>query len=869
MAGYTPMMEQYLDIKSKYKDCLLFFRLGDFYELFFDDAKTTSKELGLTLTGKSCGLPERAPMCGVPFHSADSYISKLISKGYKVAICEQTENPKFAKNLVKRDVIRVITPGTVLDDKSLDEGKNNYIMCLYFDNEGVGAAVCDVTTGVFLTTEVKGSEDNKIIDEIAKYSPSQIVVNAENNVTEAVYGIFDLKCEKYYDWAFGKDNAELKICNHLGLHNLSGLELSDKPLSVCSSGALLEYLYETHKNNLSNIRNIKYYSDSSFMILDISSRKNLELTSTLRDKSKKGSLLWVLDKTKTAAGARLLRRWLEQPLIDEKEIIKRQDGVEAFRNNVIDREELREYLNTIHDIERIMGKVVYMSANAKDLNSLKSSFKNLPHIKSLLEGFSSDYVNSLGEELDLLSDVYDLLDRAIDEEAPFSLREGGLIKKGYDAEVDKLNEAKENGSKWVTRLETDEKEKTGIKNLRIKYNKVFGYFIEVTNSYKDMVPERYIRKQTLTGSERYITSELKEIEEVILGAEEKVTDLEYDIFCSVRNKVSSEINRIQKTAEILSLTDVLCSLGEVADKNNYCRPVVNNGNVIDIQGGRHPVVELMGKETFIPNDTLTDCDENRLLIITGPNMAGKSTYMRQTALLVLMAQIGSFIPAAKATIGICDRIFTRVGASDDLATGQSTFMIEMAEVANILNNATKKSLLILDEIGRGTSTYDGLSIAWAVLEYIADKKSLGARTLFATHYHELTDLEGKIDGVKNYCVAVEERGEDVIFLRKIIRGGTDKSYGIHVARLAGVPGSVLKRAGGILENLIEKSGISIDFPSDCPQYDNEPGEPLRLKLEEDRKTAVIKEISKLDLNNITPLEAISILYDLKTKTEGL
>ncbi|MCD8090657.1 MAG: DNA mismatch repair protein MutS [Clostridiales bacterium] len=866
MAGYTPMMEQYLDIKSKYKDCLLFFRLGDFYELFFDDAKTASKELGLTLTGKSCGAAERAPMCGVPFHSADSYIAKLISKGYKVAICEQTENPKYTKNLVKRDVIRVVTPGTVMDDNSLDEGKNNYIMCLCFENEGVGVSACDVTTGEFLTSQIVGGEDNNVIDEIAKYSPSQIIVNSENSVTEAVRSIFDLKCEKYYDWAFTKDNSERKILNHLGLHNLTGLGLDDKPLSVCSSGALLEYLYETQKNNLSNIRTIKYYSDTNYMILDISSRKNLELTCTIRDKSKKGSLLWVLDKTKTAAGARLLRKWLEQPLIDAAEINKRQDGVEAFRDNVIDREELREYLNTVHDIERIMGKVVYMTANARDLNSLKGSFKNLPHIKSLLEGFPSDYVKNLGEMLDLLTDVYELLDGAINEDAPFSLREGGLIKKGYDSETDRLNEAKENGSKWVAQLEAEEREKTGIKNLRIKYNKVFGYFIEVTNSYKDLAPERYIRKQTLTGAERYITSELKEIEDVILGAEEKVVDLEYDIFCSVRNKVASEISRIQKTAEILSLTDVLCSLGEVADKNNYCRPVVNDGDVIDIKGGRHPVVEITGKEAFIPNDTEIDCGENRLLIVTGPNMAGKSTYMRQTALLVLMAQIGSFIPASSAVIGICDRIFTRVGASDDLATGQSTFMIEMAEVANILNNATKKSLLILDEIGRGTSTYDGLSIAWAVLEYIAEPKKLGARTLFATHYHELTDLEGRVDGVKNYCVAVEEKGEDVIFLRKIIRGGTDKSYGIHVARLAGVPRSVIDRAESILKGLIEKSGINVSFGA-VSEYDIDPVEPLKLRIEEGRKEAVVKAISELDLNNLTPLEAISVLYDLKSKIE--
>ncbi|MCC8014127.1 MAG: DNA mismatch repair protein MutS [Eubacterium sp.] len=868
MAGYTPMMEQYLSIKRKYNDCLLFFRLGDFYELFFDDAKVCSKELGLALTGKSCGAPERAPMCGVPFHSADGYISKLVSKGYKVAICEQTENPKNASgSLVKRDVIRVVTQGTVIDDKALDEGKNNYIMCLYFASEGTGLAVCDVTTGEFLTTEFKGENDGKIIDEIAKFSPSQIIVNSENGLTESIKGIFGLKCEVFYEWAFEKDGAELKICSHFRILGLSGLGLEGKKHSVSACGALLQYLTETQKNKLSNIRSIKNYSDNNYMVLDISSRKNLELTSSLRDGGKKGSLLWVLDKTKTAVGARLLRRWLEQPLIDAEEIKKRQDGVEAFKDNVIDREELREYLNTVHDIERIMGKVVYLSANAKDLNALKESLQNLPHIKSLLGGFPSDYINNLGDDLDELTDVYMLLSSAISEDAPFSLREGGLIRKGYDPEVDKLREAKDNGTMWVKRLEAEEKEKTDIKNLRIKFNKVFGYFIEVTNSYKDLVPERYIRKQTLVGAERFITPELKELEETILGAEEKVVDLEYDIFCSVRDKIGAEIGRISHTAEILATIDVLCALGEAADKNDYCRPVVNNGDEIKIIGGRHPVVELTGKEPFIPNDCLLDEGENRLLIVTGPNMAGKSTYMRQTALLVVMAQIGSFVPASMAEIGICDRIFTRVGASDDLATGQSTFMIEMSEVANILNNATEKSLLILDEIGRGTSTYDGLSIAWAVLEYIADKRALGSRTLFATHYHELTELEGRVEGVKNYCVAVEEKGEDVIFLRKIVKGSTDKSYGIHVARLAGVPAVVIKRAGDILKQLVKNASADFGDTEDFGGYDFEQLSPVTLKLNEEN-LEVIDEIAGLDMDNMTPLQAYMLLAEYKKRVKS-
>ena len=880
MPGYTPMMRQYLEIKNQYKDCLLFFRLGDFYELFFDDAKITSKELGLTLTTKSCGTPEKAPMCGVPFHSADSYITKLVNKGYKVAICEQTEDPRRAKSIVKREVIRIITQGTLIDDTAIDEGVNNYIMCLYFTDKAVGLSLCDVSTGAFLTSCLEG--DNKIIDEIAKHSPSQIVVNKKTPLCEAIYSIFGIKREEYHNWAFNVSDAGIRLCNHFGVMNLSGYGIEGDEPCICASGALLEYLYETQKNELSNIRTLRKYSDSSYMILDISSRNNLELTKTLRDKNKKGSLLWVLDNTKTPGGARLIRNWIEQPLINTEDIKKRQDGVEAFKNNVIDREELREYLSAIHDIDRIMGKIVYLTANAKDLNALKASLENLPHIKLLLDCFPCGCINEIKEGFDTLEDIYSLLNSAISENAPFSLREGGLIKKGFSEEVDKLNEAKKNGTNWICEFEAKEKARTGIKNLRIKFNKVFGYSIEITNSYAGLVPEEYVRKQTLSGAERYITPELKEIEDVILGADEKVIALEYELFCEVRNRIAAQINRIQKTSESLSEIDVLCSLGEAADKNNYCRPEVNEESILDIKGGRHPVVELMGTEAFIPNDLYMDSENDRLLIITGPNMAGKSTYMRQTALLVLMAQIGSFIPATSATIGVCDRIFTRVGASDDLATGQSTFMVEMTEVANILNNATKRSLLILDEIGRGTSTYDGLSIARAVLEYIAAKRLLGARSLFATHYHELTELEGRVEGVKNYCVAVEERGENVIFLRKIIKGGTDKSYGIHVARLAGVPERVLKRAEQILSSLVKGAIVSkgtekITEYRTTPEekkpkkkaamYETKPLKPMELWFDESDDAQLLLEISELDTDNMTPMQALEKLTELKRRVK--
>jgi DNA mismatch repair protein MutS len=873
MVKYTPMMEQYLQIKDKYKYCLLFYRLGDFYELFFDDALIASRELEITLTGKDCGAPERAPMCGVPFHSADGYIARLVDKGYKVAICEQVEDPKKAKGIVKRDVIRIITPGTVLDTNVLEEGKNNYIMSLYESKKGWGIAVCDVSTGEFLTTGIPIGEDNKVIDEIARFTPSELICGKDLSLAERIERVFELKPGEVDEHSFDFSSADICLCNHFKTINLGCFGLDDEPLCVSACGALMQYLLETQKNGLNHISSIKKYTANKYMVLDISSRRNLELTSTIRDNGKKGSLLWVIDKTKTAMGARLLRSWLEQPLIDRDEIQKRLDAVGAIKSGVFDREDLKELLNTIYDIERLMGRVVYGTANARDLVALKASFEHLPHIKRILSGFDSDYTRELSDNMDTLEDLYTLIEENIADEPPFSVREGGLIKKGANAEVDKLTSAKEDGSTWLMELEARERESTGIRKLKIKYNKVFGYAIEVTNSNKDLVPEHYIRKQTLANCERYITPELKEIEEAIVTAEEKLTDLEYELFSEVRNKVAANVERIQKTAYLISVCDVLQSLAEVAEKNGYVKPTVDNSGEIDIIGGRHPVVELMTKgERFIPNDTRLDTNDNRLAIITGPNMAGKSTYMRQTALLVLMAQIGSYVPAESARIGIVDRIFTRVGASDDLATGQSTFMVEMVEVANILRNASKNSLLILDEIGRGTSTFDGLSIAWAVLENIALK--IGARTLFATHYHELTELEGKVEGVKNYCVSVKEQGEDVIFLRKIINGSADRSYGVHVARLAGVPAEVTERADKIMEMLgdynplgVQRSEKDEDFRYDCKPAERKGIEFSEPVLDEGSEKA-LSQLKELDVNSMSPLEALNKLNELKGLLNG-
>ncbi len=874
MAKISPMMEQYFEVKEKYKYCLLFFRVGDFYEMFYDDALIASKELDIALTGKSCGQEEKAPMCGVPFHSAESYISKLVSKGYKVAICEQVEDPKAARGIVKRDVIRVVTPGTLLDNTALDEKKNNYIMCIYADKNGYGLSVCDITTGEFVTTEFTSiNAGNHLLDETAKFNPSEIISNAGFKTTSdagAIEKRLHLKINICDDWQFEYNTANLCLCRHFGVDTLDGLGLKNKIFSVCSSGCLMSYLKETQKNELCNISHIKYYSTNEYMLLDISSRRNLELTETLREKNKKGSLLWVLDKTKTAMGARLLRSWIEQPLIDEKRINLRLSAVNELYEELFIREEIKDILNSMNDFERITSKITYQTANCRDLVSLKKSIRNLPSLKNVVKKCDSKLINELYSQFDTLDDIYEIIDKSIDDiEPPFSVREGGMIKEGFNRELDTLLKAKKEGGEWIKKLEETEKEKTGIKNLRIRYNRIFGYYIEVTKSNINEVPERYIRRQTLANAERYTTTELNELAELILGSEEKIVSLEYNIFCDVRNSVSAQTERIQHTARIVAALDVLQSLADVAAAQGYVKPEVDSSGIIDIKDGRHPVVDKMLNGKFIPNDTYLDLDENRLAIITGPNMAGKSTYMRQVALITLMAQIGSFVPASQAHIGVTDRIFTRVGASDDLASGQSTFMIEMIEVSNILNNATEKSLIILDEIGRGTSTFDGLSIAWSVLEYITDKALIGAKTLFATHYHEITELEGKLSGVKNYCITVEEHNDDIIFLRKIVRGGADNSYGIQVGKLAGLPKKVIKRANEILKQLntadITKKAKKISKQSE----EESKKQSEQMDMFSMNETQIIDEINKIDVMNLTPIEALQTLFALQKKTKGL
>ncbi|MDR1542675.1 MAG: DNA mismatch repair protein MutS [Clostridiales bacterium] len=796
----TPMMQQYLDIKGRNENCILFFRLGDFYEMFFEDAITASKELDIVLTGRDCGQEQKAPMCGIPYHSADSYIAKLVEKGYNVAVCEQTEDPKLAKSLVKREVIRVVTPGTVIDASMLDEGKNNYIACLFQDKRGFGLALADVTTGEFAATSFPIEAEKRVLDEIAKFQPAEIILNEAFSFRRTLEGIFSAKTTVRPDWTFSGENAFRKLTEHFRTLNLLGFGMKENDLEANAAGAMLEFLSEMQKSSLAHISSIRKYSHQKCMVLDLSSRRNLELTETIRDKSKKNSLLGVLDQTKTALGARALRRWIEQPLVSVKDIALRLDSVEELKMLPILRGDLRGLLASIHDMERIMAKVVYQTANCRDLVALKNSVKNLPAIKSILSDSKASLLARMHSEIDSLEDIWSAIEKTLTDDPPFSVRDGGFIRSGFSAELDRLREAKESGSQWLADLESKEKLETGIKNLKIRYNKVFGYYIEISNSNIHLAPQRYVRRQTLANCERYVTDELKKIEDEILGADEKITDLEYSLFVQLRSGIAEQVLRIQKAAASIAALDALQSLAEVADRCRYCKPVVDNSGIISISEGRHPVVEQMAG-AFIPNDTELDLNDNRLAIITGPNMAGKSTYMRQVALLVLMAQAGSFIPADRARIGIVDRIFTRVGAADDLASGQSTFMVEMNEVANILNNSSKRSLLVLDEIGRGTSTFDGLSIAWAVLEYIADISLIGAKTLFATHYHELTELEGKIDGVKNYCVKVLEQGDDIIFLRKIARGGADHSYGIQVARLAGLPEAVLERSKEILADL--------------------------------------------------------------------
>ena len=878
MTEYTPMMQHYLKTHEEYKDCILFYRLGDFYEMFFDDAKVVSKELELTLTGKSCGAEERAPMCGIPYHAAETYLTRLVKKGYKVAICEQVEDPKLAKGMVKREVTRVVTPGTTLNAQALDETKNNYIMCIAYIGDHYGISSADITTGDYYVTEV--DSERKLLDEVNKYQPTEIICN------EAFYisgiDIDDMKNRMgivIYSldaWYFSDETAQMTLKDHFKVRDLEGLGLADYDSGVVAAGALLKYLYETQKTTLSNLVAIHPYTTGKFMIIDSSTRRNLELVETLREKQKRGSLLWVLDKTRTAMGARTLRSFVEQPLIERTEIEERYDAIDEFNTNAITREEIREYLNPVYDLERLITRVTYQTANPRDLIAFRNSIHMLPPIKTLMSDFQSPLLKRLYEQLDTLDELYELIERSIAEEPPLTLHDGGILKEGYNEEVDRLRKAKTDGKSWLADLEAKEREKTGIKNLKIKYNKVFGYYLEVTNSFKDMVPDYFTRKQTLANAERFITPELKELEDVILGAEDKLIVLEYELFREVRQKVADEVVRIQKTAKAVAQIDVFASLATVAEQNNYCRPKLNEKGLIDIKDGRHPVVERMiQNEMFVANDTYLDNGSNRVSIITGPNMAGKSTYMRQSALIVLMAQIGSFVPAKSAKIGIVDRIFTRVGASDDLASGQSTFMVEMSEVANILRNATSNSLLILDEIGRGTSTFDGLSIAWAVVEYISNPRLLGAKTLFATHYHELTELEGKLNSVNNYCIAVKEKGDDIVFLRKIVKGGADKSYGIQVAKLAGVPDNVIERAKEIVEELSNNDiteivqNISAEGSSkrSKPKLDEVDLEQISLHDTMDNDT-ILNELKELDLGQMTPIEAMNKLYELQNKVKN-
>jgi DNA mismatch repair protein MutS len=881
LSQLSPMMQHYMETKKEYPDCVLFYRLGDFYEMFFDDALTVSKELEITLTGKDCGLSERAPMCGVPFHALDSYLYRLVQKGYKVAIAEQMEDPRQAKGLVKREVIRVVTPGTITSSQVLDETKNNYLMGIVYMDGIYGISTADISTGDFMVTEV--DSDRELFDEINKFSPSEIICNNAFYMSgvdmDELKNRYQVVISALDSRFFGEESCRRILMEHFKVGALVGLGLEDYATGIIAAGAVMQYIYETQKSTLEHITTITPYSTGQYMVIDTSTRRNLELVETMREKQKRGTLLWVLDKTKTAMGARLLRACIEQPLIHRDEIIKRQNAVEELNMNYISREEICEYLNPIYDLERLIGRISYKTANPRDLIAFRSSLEMLPYIKRILGEFNSELLAELGRELDPLQDIFQLIGDAIVEEPPITVREGGIIKDGYNQEADKLRHAKTEGKNWLAELEAKEKEKTGIKTLKVKFNKVFGYYFEVTNSFKDQVPDYYIRKQTLTNAERFTTDELKQLEDIIMGAEEKLVSLEYDLFCEVRDKIGAEVIRIQKTAKSIAGIDVFCSLSVVATRRNYVKPSINDKGVIQIKNGRHPVVEqMMRDDMFVANDTFLDNGKNRLSVITGPNMAGKSTYMRQVALIVLMAQLGSFVPAQEADIGICDRIFTRVGASDDLASGQSTFMVEMTEVANILRNATRNSLLVLDEIGRGTSTFDGLSIAWAVIEHISNSKLLGAKTLFATHYHELTELEGTIAGVKNYCIAVKEQGDDIVFLRKIVRGGADKSYGIQVAKLAGVPDSVIARAKEIAEELSDaditaRAKEIAEISSNITQHKAVP-KPDEVDLQQlsffdtVKDDDIIRELDSLELSTMTPLDAMNTLYRLQTKLKN-
>ena len=868
----SPMMEQYLQIKNDYPDTILFFRLGDFYEMFFDDAKIASEELDLVLTGKLCGLEERAPMCGVPFHSCEGYIAKLVSRGYKVAICEQMENPALAKGIVKREVIRVITPGTVIESSMLEDGQNNYLCSIHACENETGVCFADVSTGEFYVTAISGSDvPAKINNQLATFQPKEILLNPSAAAMDLVVrfikarlGAFTETADDLTDYS----DAAALVEQTLNPAELQNLVSQNSPASVFAVAAVIRRLQDTRKQTaIETPTAVEVYSENQYMALDMSARRNLELTRSMMTGDKKHSLLWVIDKTKTPMGKRLIRRWLENPLLSIPKITRRQNAVAEMTDAVVKRDKIRQALTGVTDMERLVTRIVYGAANARELRTLCAAIGHLPGIKALLAGASSTFVQQIEADIDELQDIAEQIDCAIEEEPPFTLREGGLIKAGYNAELDELRSIMNDTAGLIAEIEEREKAATGIPKLKVGYNKVFGYYIEVTNSYKELVPDTYIRKQTLVNAERYITDELKKLESRIIGAKDRSTALEYELFCAVRKSVADSSERIQSTARALARLDTVCSLAEVAEKRGYVCPRVDDSGEIRITDGRHPVVEaLLDGGVFVPNDTLLDKNDNRCAIITGPNMAGKSTYMRQIALIVILAQMGSFVPASSAQIGVCDAIFTRVGASDDLATGQSTFMVEMNEVATILKNATASSLIVLDEIGRGTSTFDGMSIARAVLEYVCKKRTLGAKTLFATHYHELTAMEGMLDGVKNYSIAVKKRGDDITFLRRIVRGGADESFGIEVAKLAGVPDSVVRRAKAILKEL-EANKIEIDFKAE--EVVQEEPEEIQYNFASEAREELIRILQATDVNTLTPIEAMQTLNDLVQKSRRL
>jgi len=866
MANLSPMMEQYFEVKKQNPNTILFFRLGDFYEMFFEDAKLASKELELTLTGRDCGQEERAPMCGIPFHSYESYVARLVAKGYKVAICEQMEDPALAKGLVKRDIIRVITPGTVLESSMLDETRNNFICSLCVEGAGAGICFADVSTGELHATSLSdGNLSEQLKNELSRYSPREILVNQDAlelaELPKFIKEKLSVSLELLDNTEYSQKTCAELVLDQFNKQNLDDLNLTDKPNIVRAMGALLSYLKKTQRIGMERINGIDLYTGAQFMHLDLNARRNLELLETMRNKEKRGSLLWVLDKTRTAMGKRLIRSWIEQPLLSPVQIDRRLNAVEELTQDAIFRDSIAEQLTGIHDLERLMSRIVFGSANGRELRSLSSAIVRLPALKTLLKGVKSNLLTSLYDDIDVLEDVFQLIEQSIIEEPPFTLREGGMILPGYNAELDLLKGDMSDGRGIIAQIEAQERERTGISKLKVGYNRVFGYYIEISNGYKDQAPSEYIRKQTLTNCERYITPELKELEGKILGAHDKSVQLEYQLFDAVRKDVAAQLVRVQKTAQAVAQLDVLTSFAQVSANQTYIRPIVNLDGKIILKDSRHPVVEKLLDAPFVPNDVTLDKDDNRVAIITGPNMAGKSTYMRQTALIVIMAQIGCFVPAAYAEIGITDKIFTRVGASDDLASGQSTFMVEMTEVADIVKNATNNSLLILDEIGRGTSTFDGMSIARAVLEYVANKQSLGAKALFATHYHELTELEDLVSGVKNYNIAVKKRGDDITFLRRIVRGGADDSFGIEVAKLAGVPNKIVTRAKQILADL--ESGQCVAMPKKRAQK-QETQDDMQLSMTPPNETEILDRLKRLDVNTLTPIECMNALFELAT-----